>query len=324
MPTNFLNALNVLQVMERLDAEQLGYVDTILRGTSVSKILPIVEPSKFKQDEFYERKQKAESVVQTRLLNQNPDPKHVNNYEKVVEKTIQLGGVVEIDYKELEESPDELDRRIEDFLFDLGFSLDYKVFNGDNTAGDFLGLKSRIPSDLLFDNAGAGLQINASAANFRTFMSLFRKAHRKVKRAAGTFIAAFMNDGVNEAIQGGRDQMGANVLGTAHLDILNEEVTTLDGIPLITVRDDDFGNAILPQAETVGAANDCSSIYICVIGGLPAEGSHKIPNGIVGLSKGGVQQTPQVDGNIRRVTIDYEYGIRVPYRSVARIQGVRI
>jgi hypothetical protein len=323
MPTTYANALNVLETLQLLDAEQLGYVDTILRGASLAKAIPIIPPSEFKMDEYYERKQKSESIIQTRLLNTNPDSKHINQYERITERTIQLGGSVEIDYKLLSFKPNELDRRITDFLYDLGFSLDYRIINGDPGNGEFVGIKQRIASDMLFSNGGAPIQINASAANMRTFMSMFRKAHRKVKAGPGATKIAIMNDGVNEAIQGGRDQLGANVIGYATLDILNETVMTLDGVPLVIVRDDDFGNAILPQTETL-SNTDCASIYILCIGGLPGEGSDQIPNGIVALSEGGVQQTPFADGNIRRVTIDYEYGLRVPHRTAARVQGIRI
>lgn len=318
---NFANALNTAQVLQSLDADQLGYVNTMLAGASFSKYVQIVPPKKFKKDEYYERKQKAESVVQKRLLNQNPDPKHVNNYEKIEEPTVQVGGAVEIDYKLLAYKPNELDRRINDFLFDMGLALDYMAFNGDQTNGDFVGLKNRVPSDLIFDNGGSTLQINASVANFLTLCSLFRKLKRRLKGGPGATLVAWMNDTVYEGIQAGAKLAGANFLGNKVVDLLNDEFVTLESVPLLPVMQDDAGNDILPQTEGGGTEG---SIYLTYLGGAPADGSQEIPNGVVFLSEGGVSQTPQIDGNIRRVTLDYEAGLRVPHRTLGRIRKLTV
>jgi hypothetical protein len=320
--TTYSNALSLLKLTQQLDAEQLGYVDTILRGARIAQLLPIVPPAKFMEDEFYERKQHATSIIQGRALNQNPAPAHVNRYEKKVEQTILMGGAAEIDHFELQAKPNELDRRVQDLLFDLGFWLDYKIINGDaDTANgaEFSGLKARLTGNQLVD-PGSKLQITSSVANFRTFMSKFRIAKRRIKRAPGQTIVALISETMYEAVQGGRDLMGANVLGSAHLDILNETVETLDGTPLVMVRTDDVGNEILPMTE--GGGTDTGSIYLIAAGGLPGDGSLEIPNGVVALSQGGVAMTPEVEGNMRRVTVDYNYGIRVPDKSACRLSNL--
>lgn len=317
MPTTFTNAVKVYQTLTSLAAEELGYVDATLRGTQVSKLIPIVEPEKFMLDEYYERKLPTQSVVQTRRINTNPDAKAVNRYEQKSNRTILFGTKAEIDYKELQAKPDELDNRIEDAQEDTGYVIDYQIFNGDpdtSEGEEFHGLKSLSDSSNTFNN-GAALSIGTSATTMRTFMSIFRKAKRSLKVGAGAQVVACMNEGLLEGIYKGRDQMGANVLGTKHFDLLNDDVEMLDNTPLIIIRQDDIGNDILPFSET----NSSSSIYLMVIGGAPAEGSKRLPNGIYGLSSGGVQQTPEVEGNIRRVTLDFEYGVRVPKRSFARV-----
>lgn len=318
MPTTYSNALKYIVANQALNAEQLGYVDSVIRGSQLTKMIPIITPSKFMEDEYYEKKLAGTSVIGGRLLNQNPSTAMVNKYEKKLEHTILAGGKAEIDYKTLQAKPNELDKRVEDTLFDLGFWLDYKIINGDpdtDNGATFPGLKARLTGNQLIDN-GSALSIGSSAANFRTFMSMFRTAKRRIKPAPNSQLVAVMNETIYEKVQMGRDITGANVLGTAYSDILNEEVETLAGVPLVIVRTDDIGTEILPMTES----SSTSSIYMMQVGGAPTPDSLLIPGGIVGLSEGGVQMTPEVDGNIRTVTLDYEYGIRVPAKSACRIQ----
>ena len=320
MPTTYTNAVNVLQMTTSLDAEQLGYVDTALRGTSIVKAVSTVPPSKFMQDEYYERVLPGTSQVQTRTINQDPDSTAINRYKKQQTRTILFATKAQIDRKELEHKPNELDRRINDSLADIGYKADYMFINGNpDTAAagtqEFFGLKALCTGTQLLNNGGGTLDIAASLANFNLFRSLCRKAKRRIKVAPDMQLAWLVNESVLEAIYAGRDLAGANTLGTSYFDLLNQDLETLEQIPLVMLRGDDIGNEILPTTET----SSSSSMYLVGLGGAPAPESQEIPNGIVGLHEGGIAMTPEVRGNQRIVTSDWEYGIRVPYRSCARI-----
>jgi len=304
-----------------MTAHQMGYVNTMLSGASFSKYAQIVPPSHFKKDKYWERKQKTTSVIQTRLLNTNVDAKSFNNYEEIEEPTIQAGTAVQIDDKLLNHDPGELDRRINDHLFDLGLNLDNMVFNGDPASGGFVGLKNRVPSDLVFNNGGSTLQINGSVDNFLLLCSLFRKAKRRMKGGAGTQLVAWMNDTVYEGIQSGAKKAGAGFLGQRVFDLLNDEFVTLESVPLAVVMTDDAGNDILPQTEGGGTEG---SIYLTMLGGAPAEDSNGVPNGIVMLNDGGVVEKADSVGMIHTVTLDYEAGIRAPYRTLARLNKLLV
>lgn len=317
MATNYTSALKLMSAMQALDAEQLGYVDTILRGARLSQLIPIVPPSNFMQDTYYEKKQAGTSTVQGRRLNQNPDTLMTNKYDKKYESTILVGGRAEVDYKILKKKPNELDRRVSDGLSDLGQWLDYKIINGDpdgNNGTEFAGLKYRLTGNQLVNSSS--LTIATDASTMRTFMSYFRTAKRRIKVSPGMQIVAVMNETIYENILKGRDLLGADFLGTPNTSLLDEQLQTLDGVPLMIVRTDDIGTDILPMTES----SSTSSIYLIGLGGSPSPDSLDIPNGVVALSADGVQMTPEIEGNIRRVTYDYEYGLRVPSKSSCRIQ----
>lgn len=320
MPENFTNAVTALQATTSLDAEQLGYVDTALRGTSIVKYIPIIAPNKFMADEYYERTRSTTSVVQRRRLNQNPDAKVVNRYDKKIVRTALLGAVAEVDQRILLYKPNELDRRMNDAEADIGYVGEYDLFNGNADTSDgtqFWGLKALCTGSMLI-HPGAPLDIGASTANFDSFNSLHRRAVRRIKHAPGQTIITVLNESVYEAIQAGRDKKNAAALGTKYSDLLNEEVEMMNGTPLLIVRTDDVGNDILPVTETAST----SSMYIMAIGGQPGEGSEGIPNGIVGISDGNMIFTPEKRGNIRRVTMDLELAYRIPAASACRVDSL--
>lgn len=316
MATNYANALKLTVAKKWLSVKQLGFVNTILQGSRVTSQIPIIQPNKDLSHEWYEKKQKATSVLQPRVLNQNPDPKAVNQYEHVVTRTIQIGTAVEVDYKTLTVNPGLLDQMINDALYDLGFSLDFRFFNGDpytNGDVDVVGLKALCTGEQLINNGGA-LNINASNANFYTFLSMLRQAKRRVILGPGQTLVGFTNEALYEAIIDARAKLGAAAIGSKYTDLLQNEAIEIEGVPITFVRTDDKGSDILPQTES----STSGSLYLVGIGGEPAEGSTR-PNGIYGLSEGGVIMTPERIGNIRRVTMDYQIGYAIPTRSCARI-----
>lgn len=324
MATNYANALKLLQAKTEIRKEDLGYVNTILMGSSISKQVPIVQPNEFWSHKYYEKKQKSSSLLTTRVLNQNPDPTNVNQYEEKTEATFQIGGAVEIDYKVLENRPSLMDEAINDRLMDMGHSLDYRIINGDpqtNNNVDLRGLKDRLDTvnTNLFNSSD--LVIDTSATTYRTFVSHLRKAHRAVKKVAGNTVVGFTSEMVYDAIISGRLLIGANVIGTKYTDLLNtEDVIEVEGVPITFTRQNDSGSDIISVVE--GGSSDTSSIYLLSIGlGVDEEGT--LPNGLLGLSNGKVKLTPQVDGNMRRVTLDYQYGLAAPTRCAARIRQLK-
>ena len=322
MATNFANALKLLQAKTEIDKDQLGYVNTILMGSSISAQIPIVQPSDFNTHKYFEKKQKSTSLLSTRVLNQNPDPTAVNQYEEKTEATFLIGSAVEVDHRILKRKPTFLDQAVNDRLRDLGHSLDYKIINGDpqgNANVDLRGLKDRL--DTLNTNLfnSSDLTINTDASTFRTFVSLLRKAARNVQTVAGNIKMAWTSEMVYDGIINGRLLLGGQTIGSKYTDLLNtEDVIEVEGIPIMFTRKNDAGTDIISEAE----ANSTSSLYICSVGlGVDEEGT--LPNGLLGLSDGEVTLTPQVDGNIRRVTIDYQYGLAAPTRCAARIRQLK-
>lgn len=324
MATNFANALKLLQAKQEINKESLGYVNTILTGSSISKQVPIVQPNEFFAHKFYEKKQKSSSLLTARTLNSNPDPTAVNQYEEKTESTFQIGSAVEVDYKILKRSPQLMDRALNDRLYDLGQSLDYRIINGDpqtNNNVDVRGLKERL--DTVETNLFNSTDMNiATAANFKLFVSYLRKANRAVKKVAGNVTVGFTSEMVYDGIIAGRMELGgAAYIGSKYTDLLNtEDLIEVEGVPIVFCRQNDAGSDVISVVE--GVSTNTSSLYLISLGfGVDDDGT--LPNGLLGLSDGDVQITPQVDGNIRRLTIDYQYGLAAPLRCAARIRQLK-
>lgn len=325
MATSYPNALRLIIAKQQMDADQAGYVSTILKGASLSQQIPIVEPNEYLTHKYYEKKQKTTSMLQPRMLNQNPDPTQANQYEQKIESTFQIGDAVQVDYKILKKEPGLLNRMVADKLEDLGMNLDYRIINGDpqgNNNIDVRGLKDRCETlgTNLFNSTD--LTIDASAATYRSFTKLLRQARRQVRVPAGNTLVGFTTENIIDAMINGRLVAGGSaVIGDKYDDLLNNtDYVTIENIPFLYTRGDDAGNEVISTVE--GVSNDTSSIYLLSLG-LGVDEDSTVPNGVVGLSDNVVQMTPEFEGNMRKITMDYQYGISAPLRSVARIRQLK-
>ena len=321
MSTQYTNSVSYMYQNQFMDAQMLGWVDSVLRGASFLSLLPIVPSSHFMREEYYQRKQGTTKQTQTRKLNEEPPAKSFNPFEKKVEYTALYDRRTDIDKKLAKERPESYDQMLFSDAEYLFMDVDYDIINGvpDNTGYGMRGLADRIPVSNTgqdVNNGGATLNINASAANFKTFLRLFRKAKDKVKRAAGTTVMAFCNETVEQAVSSGRDELGANVVGVGTIDILSERVLSIDNVPLIKVRGDSIGNEILPFTE----GSSSTSIWLVSVSG-PLEGSNRIPNGVTILSSRDEFLTRYDQTTLTQIQTmqEVEVGLRVPDRSVSRL-----
>lgn len=324
MPNTYVNALSYLDHMAAIEAERAAYIDTVLRYSSMAQMVPIVPTSHFMEDHFYEKERPATSNVQKRKLNQDVDAKHTGNYIAKREPTFLYKTKTQMDYKLVNKDPEELDRRMATDMGAMMEVLDYDIINSVETDdGDsFNGLKQRLTGDFLLTPTGAGgFTVNSSATTMKTFVSIIREALSELKLGPGAQPVIFVNKHIDLAIQNGRDAIGADAVGTGTVDIFNQRVTMLDGVPLVKLGADDIGRKILPFSEP----DDTCSIYVCAIGGAPAEGSKEKPNGMVLLSSSdGV-----MDEHVERIGVqiyghqEAEFGLRVPKRSAIRINNLK-
>jgi hypothetical protein len=278
------------------------------------------------RDEYMARNEQTAKLTQKRKLNEEPEAKSGNPFSKQVELTCLYDRRTDIDIKLAEHRPEVYDQMLLADAQDLVQDIDYDIFNGvpDDSGYGMRGLKDRIPvANAGYDvNNGADLVINTSATTFKTFLRLFRKAKDKIKLAPGQKIVCFCNESVDQAISSGRDELGANVVGVGTMDILNQRVNTVDNIPLLKVRKDTVGTEILAFDE----GTSTTSLFICAIGGGPAEDSKQIPNGMVILSgsDGVIQKrSHQTLAQIQTMQ-EMEMGLRVPKGSVVRLSRLKV
>lgn len=324
MTTQYTNSVSYLQHRNEIEADKLGYINSVLYGASFMGMVPIVPANDFMQDIHFERKQGTEKRSQKRKLNEELSSGTFNPFEKKTELTaIFSTQPTSIDYRLAERDPAQFDRMLERDAQDLIMDIDYDIINGvpDSSGYGILGLKSRIPvgSDYNVDNASA-LTINTSATTFKTFLRQFRSLVRKIKMAPGMQLAAFCNESVDLAVQSGRDELGANVVGVGTTDIMNQRVTTIDNIPLVITRGDSIGTEILAFDETAST----TSIFIVGFGGTSGEGTYKLPQGMVILSSDEVIRDRDFE-NLTQIQAvqEIDIGLRVPKRSVARLSGLK-
>ena len=325
MPTTYTNSLGYITAQQAWDAETAGYVDTVLRGASFLSLLPIVPTSHFMRDEYFEKTQSGTKLTQQRKLNEEPDAKSKNRFAKVTELTTIYTAKTDIDYRLAEYRPEMYDQMLLADAEDLMQDIDYDVINGVPTQAGYgmNGLANRISIGSSYDtNNGGTLSINTSASTFKTFLRRFRQAVRKLKLSPGMTPVAFMNESVELAIQSGRDELGANVVGTGTFDIMNQRVTHIENVPCVIVRKDSVGTDILPFSEN---SESSTSIWIVGIGGAPGEGSKKIPNGAVLVSGDQVinRYTERI-GTQFRTFQEMDVQLRVPPGSVSRLSRLLV
>jgi hypothetical protein len=335
MPTTYTNSLSYLNFRKNIEANRLGYINSVLYGLDLMGMIPIVPANDWMQDIYFERKQATSRRSGIRLLNEEPDPGTFDPFEKKVELTsIYRTQVTSLDKRLAQKDPSQMDMLMRVDAQDMMQDINFDLINGtlDQTGRGIMGLRYRIPStaevtasngaqvDSGFNfDAGSDLNINGSTTNFKKFLRLFRAAKDELKVPPGGQVYAFTNTKINQAITSGRDELGANVTGIGTVDILNSRVNTIDDTPLLVLRDDSAGSQILPFTE----ANNTGSLYLVVVGGGAGEGS-TLPNGVVILSSDQVireyadVQLTQIQG-----MQEMDIGLRVPRRSVARVSRLQ-
>jgi hypothetical protein len=323
--TTYTNSVSYLQHRNEIDAERLGYINSVLYGASFLKMVPIVPANDFMQDKHMERNQGTTKRTQKRKLNEELQAGTFNPFAPKTELTaIYSTEPTSMDFRLAEKDPAQFDAMMARDAEDLIMDIDYDIINGTPDASGYglNGLKNRIPigdANFNIDNSSP-LTINTSATTFKTFLREFRAAVRKIKLSPGMQVVCFCNETVDLGVQSGRDELGANVVGVGTTDILNQRVTTIDNVPLVIVRGDSVGTETLAFDET----GSTTSIYICGIGGSAGQGSTR-PNGLVILSSDEVirdryhQTLTQYQG-VQEIDI----GLLVPKRSVARISGLKV
>lgn len=325
MTTTYANSLSYLAIQNALDADKLGYVNSTLVGESFMGLFPIVPTSHFMREEYMEKKPGAKTTTK-RALSTEPDPSKVAQFAKKVETTTLYYDSCQIDKKVAARYPERYDSMLLQKGQEIVQNIDYDIIRGvpDDTGLGLNGLANRIGvTDAKWAvNNSATLTIDTDASTFKQFLKLFRKAVRKIKRAPGMRIAAFMNERTELAIQAGRDVLGASVIGSSVFDILNQTVTTIEGIPLLITRGDSAENEIIGFDEN---AESSTSIWIVGFGGGVTPDAHLIPQGVNILTGDSLVQFDDAQ-TVKTVTtgIDYEVGLRVPDASVVRFSRLKV
>lgn len=327
MPTTYSNSISYLNAKGYLGATKAGYINEILYGASFMGIIPIVPTSEFMLDKYWTRDRAAVSRTQNRSLNQDYDAKQSNPFKANNEHTYLYGTETDMDYKLARHTPELFDTMMDDDLKDLVTDLDSSIVNDTVTSDGkkINGLEARVPIGSEFDVNGGLLTINTSATTMKQFLRQFRRGVDKIKRSPGMQIVAFCNESIEQAVTSGRDELASGTTTVTAGEMFNQRVTMVDGIPLIKVRDDSTGSAILPFDENDESS---TSIWLLGIGGGAGEGSVNKPNGVVLLSNvdgGDLVQRPEPTVYKTQIyqTQEIEIGLRTPRHSVVRFSRLK-
>lgn len=320
MATQYTNSVSYLLSQQWLDAQRLGYINTVTYGLSPMGQVPIVPSSHFMRDEYLTVHNAGTKLTQKRKLNEAPPANSANLFKKNVEHTTIYNIRTDVEKRLAERDPGLLDRMMERKAKMMIMDIDYDIFNGvpDEDGYGLQGLKERIAIGSAYDvNNNATLTINTSATTFKTFLRRFREARDLLVMEPGTQVVAFTNRKLKRAITSGRDELGANVAGFGYMDILNHRVMTVDDIPLLTLEGDSTGDLILDFDEN---SESSTSIWLCAIGGPLSPGSADQPNGMAIVSSDEVirEETESVITQFQNIQ-EIDVGLRVPPGSVVRL-----
>lgn len=190
-------------------------------------------------------------------------------------------------------------------------------FNGDSAveAREFDGLKKRLTGGQVIDTATNGMSVlGTTDAERHAFLD---KLDEMLAQVRGPVAALFLNKGILGSLRSSARRLGK---WDTQRDDFGRKVDYYDGIPLLDPGDDAVGGMILPQDETQGTADDCSSIYAIALSEDEAE------HGVAGLTNGGIQayDLGEVDDKpAYRTRIEFYAGIATFGLGAARLRGVR-
>ena len=324
MPTTYPNALSHLVANHYLDADRLGWVHVGLTGASISNLLPIVPTKSFMKESYMEKDFGNTRLTSKRRLNEEPDATSKNPYRKMEEQTAIYSIKASMDKKLMRYGKEAFfanyNQLLEDQAQDLFMDFDWDIVNGDtdDNGYGFKGFEQRVAigdTDLDVNNSGT-LSIKGSAANFRSFLELFRRAVDRLKTGPGTQVIALCNETIQQSVSVGRDLIGASNIGVGTVDILNQRVMMIDNVPLVKVRTDSANTQILPFDEN---GESSTSIWLVAVG-APLQGSKSVPNGVCVISSsiGLERETNDTLTQIETLQ-EGDFGLRVPKRSLVRL-----
>lgn len=199
----------------------------------------------------------------------------------------------------------------------ITYAFQNAFINGDTSvdANSFDGLKKRLTGAQVIDAATNGLPVVGSTqADQHAF---FDKLDALIG-AVGQVDALYMNANIKFKILSSGRRITAGVGQTA--DNFGNPVDHYAGIPLLDLGTNADGSMVIPQTETQGSSNVCSSIYAVRYGQGEAD------QAVTGLTNGGVQVRDMGELETKpalRTRIELFCGIGLfGGKAAARLRGV--
>jgi hypothetical protein len=205
-------------------------------------------------------------------------------------------------------------RDLLNFAGNLGRQFNNYFFNGTGTSGAITGLKLLIPSDQKITAATNGL--NVSLGNSDTA----KQSQQKFLELLNQLISS---------IDGGAQVLYMNANALSRLTTIAREqiqyqinefgkpVAYYNGIPIKDSGYDSTGALIIPQNETVGTSNDCTSVYAVRFGeAQDLSIATNIGVEVKDLGLVGVHYVHSVDFDLDTVLLNN--------KAVARLEGIRL
>lgn len=149
-------------------------------------------------------------------------------------------------------------RELLNFAKNLGKQFQNYFFNGTGTGDEFTGLKLLVPTGQIITAAENGLSVqlgndNTSKTSQQKFLELINKLIQNVEGGAqvlfgNSYFVSRLTTIAREFIS-----WQINEFGTL--------IPFYNGVAIRDVGNDKNGNLVIPQTETVGTSNDCTSVY---------------------------------------------------------------
>lgn len=205
-------------------------------------------------------------------------------------------------------------RELMNFALNLGKQFQYYFFNGTGTSNQFSGLKLIVPSAQKITAATNGLSVplgndTTSKTAQQNFLELINQLIQKVDGGAQ---ALFMNSkALSRLTTIAREfiQWQPNTFG--------QLIPYYNGVPIRDAGYDRTGALVIPQNETVGTSNDCTSIYAVRFGeGADLSLATNIGVEVKDLGLIGVHYTHSVEFDADLVLLND--------LAVARLEGIRL
>lgn len=205
-------------------------------------------------------------------------------------------------------------RELLNFGQNLGKQFQKYFFNGSGSGNEFQGLKLKIPTSQKITPAANGISVplgndNTAKTAQQNFLELINDLIRKVDGGAQVL---YMNaKALSRLTTIAREfiQWLPNTFGTI--------IPYYNGIPLRDAGYDKDGNYVIPQDETCGTSNDCTSIYAVRFGeGADLSIATNVGLEVKDLGLVGVHYTHSVEFDVDLVLLND--------LAVARLEGIRL